>query len=471
MPVNDYDIASAFQTIEKELIASMIRNMDRHRAEETKEGMEWSMWQTEQLKSLEKYKKGNQKKYNKQFSNINAQIVELIKTARETGNMEQEVSILNAIKNGFKGANKVSAGATAEFFRLNDRKLEALIKATTHDMQRAETAILRMAEDQYRKSIFNSQVYANSGAGTYEKAVDMATKDMLSRGLNCVEYKNGARHTLPDYADMAIRTASKRAYLTGEGEKRQEWGISTVIINKRGNPCPLCLPFVGKVMIDDVWSGGSKENNKYPLMSNAVAAGLYHPRCKDGHTTYFQGISTPPDDKFTVQEIEDIKSFTKEDVRKQNAQRQIARLARLTAYSLDESNKKMYKQRSIDIAKSDNTVIMKLSNKEVRDWYLNEIEKIPENIPMDASSTERAISAFEARNRIRTQARDMMKDETARKDLDQNRPNKTFEELIDSKIKRKGMTREQSIDDIYKTATKTNEDVNKMFGIGGDDNV
>lgn len=53
------------------------------------------------------------------------------------------------------------------------------------------------------------------------------TKDMLSRGLNCIEYANGARHTLPDYADMAIWTASKRAYLQGEGEKRQEWGIST----------------------------------------------------------------------------------------------------------------------------------------------------------------------------------------------------------------------------------------------------
>ena len=58
-------------------------------------------------------------------------------------------------------------------------------------------------------------------AGTYEKAVDMATKDMLSAGLNCVEYANGARHTLSDYADMAIRTACKRAYLTGEGEKEK----------------------------------------------------------------------------------------------------------------------------------------------------------------------------------------------------------------------------------------------------------
>lgn len=91
-------------------------------------------------------------------------------------------------------------------------------------MQKAEAAVLRMANDQYRKIIYNAQVYANTGAGTYEKAVDMATKDFLSAGLNCVEYANGARHTLSDYADMAIRTASKRAYLQGEGEMRQQWG-------------------------------------------------------------------------------------------------------------------------------------------------------------------------------------------------------------------------------------------------------
>lgn len=126
-------------------------------------------------------------------------------------------------------------------------------------MEKAETAVLRMANDQYRKVIFNAQVYANSGAGTYEKAVDMATKDFIAAGLNCVEYANGSRHTLADYADMAIRTASKRAYLQGEGQKRQEWGISTVIMNKRGNPCPKCLPFVGKILIDDVWSGGSSK--------------------------------------------------------------------------------------------------------------------------------------------------------------------------------------------------------------------
>ena len=340
--MNEYDISAAFEAIEQELIASMIRNMNRHRAEELKEGYDWSMWQAEQLKALEKYKLENQKKYSKQFKSINDQIGELIWQARQQGGMKQEAQILRAIKNGFKSYKPASAVMQAEFFKLNTRKLEALIKATGNDMKKAETAVLRMANDQYRKAIFNAQVYANSGAGTYEKAVDMATKDMLTRGLNCVEYKNGARHALSDYADMAIRTASKRAYLQGEGEKRQEWGISTVIVNKRGNPCPKCLPFVGKVLIDDVWSGGKASDGPYPLMSTAIARGLYHPRCKDSHSTYFPGISTA-DDTWTREELKSIEKSYKQEQNQIYTQRKVEKLERLAANSLDEENQKKYK--------------------------------------------------------------------------------------------------------------------------------
>lgn len=340
--INDeYDIGKAFRAIEDELIASMIRNMRRHKAEEVDEKKQWSMWQAEQLKSLEKYKKQNQKKYRQQFEGINSKIEELIQIARDEGEMDQEISILNAIKNGFK-AKRVSKGATAEFFKLNERKLEALIKATTDDVKKAETAVLRMANDQYRKVIYNAQIYANTGAGTYEKAVDMATKDFLSAGINCIEYKNGTRHTIADYADMAIRTASKRAYLQGEGQKRQEWGIHTVIVNKRGNPCPKCLPFCGKVLIDDVWSGGSRKDGNYPLMSYAIECGLYHPRCKDSHTTYFPGISTS-DDTWTKEDLEEIGLVNKQEARQQYASRQADKYGRLAKYSLDQENQEKYR--------------------------------------------------------------------------------------------------------------------------------
>lgn len=322
----------------------MMRNMARHRAEETREGICWSMWQAEQLKALEQYKRENQKKYRHKFRSVNKDIDRLLRKARETGSMEQEKKILDAIKKGFFPSRNPDALSGA-FFHLNERKLEALIQATVQDMEKAETAILRRANDQYRKAIFNAQVYANTGAGTYEKAVDMATKDMLSAGLNGIVYANGAHHTLSDYADMAIRTAAKRAYLQGEGEKRRQWGITTVILAKRGNPCPKCLPFVGKIFIDDVWSGGKTSDGNYPLLSMAVAAGLYHPRCKDSHTTYFPGISTAKD-KWTDEELRAVGLVNREEAKQQYAKRQAEKFGRLALYSLDGENQERYRKKA-----------------------------------------------------------------------------------------------------------------------------
>lgn len=340
----DYDIEKAFRAIEDELISSMIRNLDGHRAEETELGYNWSQWQVEQLKALEKYKADNKKRFQSKFSDINGSIDAMIFTARQTGGTEQEQKILRAIKKGLK-ASKVSQGTEGAFFKLNTRKLDALIKATKADFAKAEHSMLRMSEDKYRQIIFNAQVYANTGAGTYEKAVDMATKDFLKVGINCIEYANGARHTMKDYAKMAIQTANKRAYLTGEGEMRQSWGISTVIMNKRANACPKCLPFVGKVLIDDVWSGGKASDGPYPLMSSAIAAGLYHPNCKDVHTTYFPELDEEPDGKFTKKELEKVKEDYRQDQKQQYAGRMVEQFDRLSKYSLDSDNKKMYEVR------------------------------------------------------------------------------------------------------------------------------
>lgn len=340
----DYDIEKAFKAIEDELIASMMRNLASHRAEETDMGFNWSQWQVEQLKALEKYKAQNKKMFSSKFSDINDSIDAMIFAARQEGGTEQEQKILRALKKGLK-ASKVSQGAEGAFFRLNTRKLNALIKATKSDFSRAEKAMLRMSEDKYRQIIFNAQVYANTGAGTYEKAVDMATKDFLKAGINCIEYSNGARHTMKDYAKMAIQTASKRAYLTGEGEMRQSWGISTVIMNKRANACPKCLPFVGKILIDDVWSGGKASDGPYPLMSSAMAAGLYHPNCKDVHTTYFPELDEEPDSKFTKEELEQVKEDYKQDQKQQYAGRMVEQFDRLSKYSIDPDNKKVYTAR------------------------------------------------------------------------------------------------------------------------------
>lgn len=343
--MSDYNIREAFEKIEDELIDSMMRNFSRHRAEETKEGYNWTQWQAEQLKSLEEYRKHNAKKFGKRFKTINSKVEEMIRTAKADGNASQEAEILEAVKDGFKAPKKPSAHSTAEFFKVNDRKLDALIKSTTDDLKRAETAVLRMSNDKYRKAIFNAQVAMNTGAVTYEKAVDMACKDMLNAGLNCVEYKNGARHTLSDYADMAVKTANKRAYLRGEGEKRAEWGVSLVVVNSRQGGCPDCAKYIGKVFIDDVYSNGKKSDGNYPLLSTAIKNGLFHPRCKDSTSTYYPELDDL-DAPLSEDEIKELDRQRGIEEKQQYAQRQAERFDRRAEYSLDKDNKRIVQTRA-----------------------------------------------------------------------------------------------------------------------------
>lgn len=101
---------------------------------------------------------------------------------------------------------------------------------------------------------------------------------------------------------MAVRTANQRAYMVGEGEFRKAIGETLVIISRHSTSCELCKPFEGKVLIDDVYSGGSQEDGDYMLLSQAMEQGLYHPRCRHGLGTYYP-------------ELEEINGYATEDNR------------------------------------------------------------------------------------------------------------------------------------------------------------
>lgn len=342
----DYDVEEAFQKIEEEMIASMSRNLRRHLNKEEEEGLNYSMWQAEQLAALSNFRKDNKRHFETYFSTINDEIEDILRKANEDGRLAQEVAILEAIRDGYKlysydGAKSVRG----QFFRINDRKMNALITATKSDMAKAEAAMLRQANDEYRKVIFNSEVYYNSGAGTLTQCVDMATKDFLSRGIACVEYSNGARVGIDSYARMALRTAETRAYLQGEATKRDEWGINTVIVNRRGVACPKCLKWVAKVYYDDVWGSGEIPSPaKYPRLSEAMAGGLYHPNCKDIHTTYFEGVSDPPKPMTKEEEAEASRVYNLEQEQRYN-ERQIRKYKRLAGGSVDPENQTKYQEK------------------------------------------------------------------------------------------------------------------------------
>lgn len=375
---NDYNIADAFDRIENILLSSMKRNLSKHLKEEKELEINWTAWQAEQLKSLNYYRKKNKKMFKDDFREINELVEELLIKSNSNGKLEQEKNILNSIKNGhFKTENKEIgklyniyqktknkrikkknlarlydkvSSTESTFFKINDNKLKALIDETVSNFKLAENSILRYTNDQYRKIIFDAQVYANTGAGTPQQAIDMATRDFLARGITCIQYASGRMVNISSYAAMAIKTAQTRAKLYGEGIKRDEWGVHTVVVPNRGGGCPNCVKFQGKIFIDDVYSGGTKAESlktNYPLISIAIKNGFLHPNCKDTFETYFEGINT--DIKRPTED--EIKEKTNNYIKEQKLKyidSNIKKYENLEKFSLDESNIKKYHNKVLD---------------------------------------------------------------------------------------------------------------------------
>lgn len=400
--MNEYDVRKAFEEMELELIASMKRNLQRHLDWEKDEGFNWDMWQVEQLKTLENFKKENQKIFNKKFSSINAEIANFLKNTYETTGFKAEAGILDELAKGLIVNENIKKGIDNSFFSLNKKKMNALIKATTDDMEKAEHAMLRRVNDQYRKTIFNAQVMANSGAFTLPQSVDKATKDFLRAGINCIQYKNGRRVNIASYAEMAIRTANKRAVLISEGDTRNAYGIHTVRISRYGGCSETCLPWQGKVYVDDVYSGGTKEEaqeKNLTLLSEAIAGGLFHPNCKHRATTYFYDLK---------KEMENLDEKGLENPPEEQEHRKnklhIQQQKRIEAGSLDRDNakqakirKEQWEEKDKKLRYSDDWLPFRFSGKTVIKKYNNPdelVEKIVNNLSIDKNITNVVKSEF-----------------------------------------------------------------------------
>lgn len=285
-----YRINQIFSDLEQDLIASYKRSMEKNSE------LADSAWQRQKLLDLQEYRREVI-----QITN------EYIKQATQVASKE----IQDNFKSGQDLVDKRFKDLTftesaQDFNKINRRKLTALISTIKQDFTKAATAAVRLVDDQYRQIVFKAQVYYSAGAVTLPQAIDLAAQDFLHSGINCVQYKNGRKVNVATYAEMAIRTGNKNAYLTGEGARMAEWGQHLVQVTSYGGCSDTCLPWQGKVYFDDVYSGGVPDkDNKYPLLSTALASGLYHPNCRHTHNPWFEGISTLPEefDEERVREV------------------------------------------------------------------------------------------------------------------------------------------------------------------------
>lgn len=337
-----YDVAKLFKDLEFDLMLNMHRNLMGHRQDEKAEGFRWSMWQAEKSKSLSKFIKENKAIIGGYESRIDRAFKSIMEEQFREGASIVDREIKNAVSLGYI----VQSEASGDFFKINEGKLKSLINSIQKDMAQARTAILRKTNDVYRKVIFDAEMYAAAGTKTVNQCIDMAAEDFYKRGIACIKYKNGAAVDVAKYAAMAIRTANKRAFLTAEGLRRDEWGECLVLMSKYGLCSPACLPYQGKVYIDDVYSHPSEEqkayymNKGYGLLSKAIEGGAFHPNCKHTLSTFFEGISTLPEEQDITE------GLTAEEQKVRQCGNMAEAWDRVSRFSLDKDNKKEANRKS-----------------------------------------------------------------------------------------------------------------------------
>lgn len=297
-------IVRIFEEIEQRLVQSLRRNLSRHKEEEEQEEKQWSAWQAEKLRSLEKFRRENAEimaEYTEQIDQETRQI------------MEEEFS---------QGVNSVDVppavpveDAPAEiqpepqFFGVDRTKVDKLIEDVTTLEKNAETAALRLTDDVYRQTVNRVQLAMSTGSMTLQQAIDIAVKDFLAQGINCIVYRDGRRVNIADYVRMALRTTATRAALQGKSAKFKALGYDTVQVSSYGMCSKTCEPWQGRIYIEDTFSDWDGEVQEYPdgilwgksgycgkwfpLLSSAIEKGLFHPNCRHTILLWRDGDSLP----------------------------------------------------------------------------------------------------------------------------------------------------------------------------------
>lgn len=355
------DIAKIFEEIELRLIASLKRNLSRHKAEEEKEGFEWSAWQAEKLNNIDNFRKENAQIADEYVDVIDDETRQLMTDQFHEGEHTAEQSVIDVSESGVnvpdvpaqpQPPKAPTAIPDDHFFGVNKPKMDKLMEDVTTLEKTALTAAVRNMDDVYRTTLNKVQLMMGTGSITLNEAIDLATRDFLDKGINCIVYADGRRVNIADYVRMTLRTTSTRATLQGAAKRFAELGYDTVLISQYGGCSETCEPYQGKVYIDDVftiWNGersGDFGKSNYcdkwfMLLSVAIRGGLFHPNCRHTMGQYIEGLTKIPQ-PIPAEKIREQRELEE----KQRAmERKIRALKRKAEGTQDEKKVKEYKRK------------------------------------------------------------------------------------------------------------------------------
>lgn len=173
--------------------------------------------------------------------------------------------------------------------------VEQLARQTLGALKTAHVQILRTTVDVYRDVISETLARTLTGVDTRLGAAQAALDRWAMRGIAGFVDGAGRRWELETYAEMAVRTGTQRAYAEAKVDRFRGAGRSLVVVSDSPEECPLCRPWEGKVLSIDGRHVGTTVDGEQVVgtLSDATAAGLFHPNCTHTVGLFVPGLSRP----------------------------------------------------------------------------------------------------------------------------------------------------------------------------------
>lgn len=166
------------------------------------------------------------------------------------------------------------------------------------DMTQAR--ITRFPTDVYQKVAAQASISQVTGTVPAE-AQKQAWQLLTDNGIDGYTDAKGREWNLASYTEMAVRSATIRAFNASHLDRMQSLNIEYYTVDTTGHPCGLCMPWEGKVLtvgnplgssvLPDAGDDGAVRVHVDATVDEAIAAGLQHPNCKHVLVAFFPGVT------------------------------------------------------------------------------------------------------------------------------------------------------------------------------------
>lgn len=231
--------------------------------------------------------------------------------------------------------------------------VDRLAASMANDTRPLYTRITRAVVDVYRRITGRASGNVLLGGLTRRQASQRALDQFANRGVTGFVDSAGHNWDMASYAEMAVRSVTARAAIEGHIDVLGELGVGLVIVSDAPLECPLCRPWEGEVLSLAGPDGPHTVRAEHSIqpsglfaptrtvavhvagsLTEARAAGLFHPNCRHSLGAYLPGVTTRPPHHTTP-------GTTYEDTQRQREiERHIRRWKRRQAAAMDEATRR-----------------------------------------------------------------------------------------------------------------------------------